>query len=47
MFPINLEIYKDIIDAIANGEYTYSDLIEARDKTKDMLDFIERKMDEE
>jgi hypothetical protein len=41
MFPINLEIY------VASGDYTYSDLLELRDKTKDILDHVERLLDEE
>ncbi|QSF43460.1 hypothetical protein [Paenibacillus tianjinensis] len=47
MFPINLEIYKEVLDIVASGDYTYSDLLELRDKTKDILDYVEKKMDEE
>ena len=47
MFPINLEIYKEILDDVASGDYTYCDLQELRDKTRDILDYVEKKMDEE
>jgi hypothetical protein len=47
MFPINLEIYKEVLDDVASGDYTYSDLLELRDKTKDILDYVERLLDEE
>lgn len=46
MFPINLVIYKEVLDDVASGDYTYSDLLELRDKTKDILDHVEQLLDE-
>ncbi|MFC3749856.1 hypothetical protein [Paenibacillus sp. GCM10012306] len=47
MFPINLEIYKQLLDDLTNDEHTYSDLLELRDKTNDVLDYVEQKIGEE
>lgn len=47
MFSINIKRYKELLDDGEIGDLTYSELIEFRDKTKDILDDIERKMDEE
>lgn len=45
MFTINVERYKELINDGKIGDLTYSDLIEFRDKSKDVLDDIEAEMD--
>jgi|GEM_PF-5261674 len=47
MFPVDLEIFKDVLDAVVSGDYTYSELLELRDKLKDVADYVERLLDEE
>ncbi|WP_191089439.1 hypothetical protein [Paenibacillus spiritus] len=46
MFSINIDRYSELLEDAKSGDLTYSELIELRDKTKDILEDIESAMDQ-
>ncbi|QWU14328.1 hypothetical protein SAMN04487895_101631 [Paenibacillus sophorae] len=43
---VNLDIFKELLMDYEDDVLTYSDMIEFRDKLKDIKDDVERKMDQ-
>lgn len=42
---VNLEIFKELLLDYEDGNLSFSDKVEFRDKLRDLLDDIERKID--